>query len=108
MSGWDGQLDALSERLESLRDNREESSHKNAEILQHILQEVCDAVRAASTQGPDEADKAIVKAEDVINRGIKVAYGSETSEGLCDYMLSFAHGSDEALVKDKLGTGLGE
>ena len=107
MSGWDEQLDTLSERLKSLQDNRDDSRHNN-EALRDILQEVCDVVRAASTQGPTEAEKVLVKAEDVINQGIKVAYGSDTSAGLCDFMLSFAHGSDEALVKDKLGTGLGE
>lgn len=104
MSDWDEQLDALSERLNTLQDNSEASRRD----LQNILQEVCNVVRAASKQGPAGAEKVLEKAEDVIDRGIKFAFGSGTSGGLSDFMLSFAHGNDEALLKDKLGTGLGE
>ena len=104
MSGWGEQLDTLSERLTALRDDSEDSRRSN-EALRDILHEVCDVVRAASTQGPVETEEVLVKAEDVINQGIKIAYGSGTEGGLCDFILSFAHGGEEALVKDKLGTG---
>ena len=107
------QLDALRRQLDSLDDvdvdeEEEEAGDRGSEtILKDTLFQVCEVVRNAASEDARDLRKIVDRAQEIINVGIGLAYGSEMSEGLFDFLPSFAHGSDAALVEDPMGKGFG-
>ncbi|KAH9928697.1 uncharacterized protein B0H18DRAFT_1000217 [Fomitopsis serialis] len=99
MSDWMQQLDALDERLDALGDGDETDEEETSDgggdgdgaVLKATLRRVCEVVRNASAQGAGNMDEIVVKAEAIINRGVGIAYGSDDSEGMFDFIPSFAH-----------------
>ncbi|KZT73090.1 hypothetical protein DAEQUDRAFT_762447 [Daedalea quercina L-15889] len=105
MSNWIDQLKALHARLDTLGCGDYTQKDSDREILKDILRQACDVVRDASAQSAAEMGEIVAKAQDVINKGVNIAYGEGN---MFDFMPSFAHENDVALVKDRMGTGLGQ
>ena len=102
---WRTQLDTLASRLDTLelKDNddliqdeeRGQSPEKN---LRNTLFEICQVVHRAKAANDPELEPIMNRADDLINRGIGLAYGS-TYE--IDFLESFGD-MPGTLVKDSL------
>lgn len=114
MSNWMDQLNALGKQLDTLDsdmdvDEEEEEADErgNETILKDTLFQVCEVVRNAASEDARDLRQIVDRAQEIVNAGMGHAYGSETSEGLFDFLPSFAHGSDAALVEDPAGKNFG-